>query len=227
MVVSLARWDRIKDPLGILDGFLERARPATGAHLLLAGPDPGQVADDPEAEAVLAGVRGRWRRLPPRARGRGHVACFPLTPAGGEHREGERDPAAGRGGGQEEPAGGVRPGSDRGDVEGPSRRRERRGGSSGAGPASARRAAGRRPSRYRGVRRCDRGAPARTAAGRPARPGRARTGPRPVPQRPALRALGGGLRLGARAASRSPQINGPRGGRASAPMARRRGARSW
>ena len=150
-----------------------------------------------------------------------------VAPAGGEHREGERDPAAGRGGGQEEPAGGVRPGSDRGDVEGPSRRRERRGGSSGAGPASARRAAGRGPSRYRGVRRCDRGAPARTAGGRPARPGRARTGSRPVPQRPALRALGGGLRLGARAASRSPQINGPRGGRASAPMVRYRGARSW
>lgn len=59
MVVSLARWDRIKDPLGILDGFLERVRPAVGAHLLLAGPDPGHVADDPEAEAVLAGVRGR------------------------------------------------------------------------------------------------------------------------------------------------------------------------
>ena len=80
VVVSLARWDRIKDPLGILDGFLQRALPATGAHLLLAGPDPGHVADDPEAEAVLAGVRERWRRLPPRARARVHVACFPLTP---------------------------------------------------------------------------------------------------------------------------------------------------
>ena len=81
MVVSLARWDRIKDPLGVLDGFVERVLTATGAHLLLAGPDPGQVADDPEAEAVLAGVRGRWRRLPPRARARVHVACLPLTPA--------------------------------------------------------------------------------------------------------------------------------------------------
>ena len=81
VVVSLARWDRIKDPLGILDGFLERALAATGAHLLLAGPDPGQVADDPEAEAVLAGVRERWQRLPTRARARVHVACLPLTPA--------------------------------------------------------------------------------------------------------------------------------------------------
>jgi len=53
---------------------------ATGAHLLLAGPDPGQVADDPEAQAVLAGVRERWRALPPRARARVHIACLPLTP---------------------------------------------------------------------------------------------------------------------------------------------------
>ena len=79
VVVSLARWDRIKDPLGILDGFLERVLPATGAHLLLAGPDPSQVADDPDAEAVLADVRERWRRLPPAARARVQVACFPLT----------------------------------------------------------------------------------------------------------------------------------------------------
>ena len=80
VVVSLARWDGIKDPLGILDGFVERVVPATGAHLLLAGPDAGQVADDPEAEAVLAGVRERWRRLPPRARARVHLACLPLNP---------------------------------------------------------------------------------------------------------------------------------------------------
>ncbi len=79
VVVSLTRWDRIKDPLGVLDGFLDRVLAATGAHLLLAGPDASQVADDPEAEAVLADVRERWRRLPPRARARIHVACLPLT----------------------------------------------------------------------------------------------------------------------------------------------------
>ncbi|HZL03960.1 MAG TPA: glycosyltransferase, partial [Coriobacteriia bacterium] len=80
VVVSLARWDRIKDPLGILDGFLERVLPATDAHLLLAGPDANQVADDPDAAAVLADVRERWRRLPPAAGARVHLACLPLTP---------------------------------------------------------------------------------------------------------------------------------------------------
>jgi trehalose synthase len=79
VVVSLARWDRIKDPLGILDGFLERVLAATDAHLLLAGPDANQVADDPDAVAVLADVRERWRRLPPPARARVHLACLPLT----------------------------------------------------------------------------------------------------------------------------------------------------
>ena len=145
VVVSLARWDRIKDPLGVLDGFVERALAATGAHLLLAGPDPGQVADDPEAEAVLAGVRGRWRRLPPRARARVHVACLPLTPA--------EENAAMVNAIQRRAAVVVKKslqegfglGSDRGDVEGPPRRGERCGGPSGAGPAPAQRAAGRRP----------------------------------------------------------------------------------
>ena len=80
VVVSLARWDRIKDPLGILDGFLERVLAATDAHLLLAGPDTDEVADDPDGAAVLADVRERWRRLPPAARARVHVACLPLTP---------------------------------------------------------------------------------------------------------------------------------------------------
>jgi trehalose synthase len=79
VVVSLARWDRIKDPLGILDGFLERVLGATDAHLLLAGPDADHVADDPEAAAVLTDVRDRWRRLAPPARARVHLACLPLT----------------------------------------------------------------------------------------------------------------------------------------------------
>jgi trehalose synthase len=79
VVVSLARWDRIKDPLGILDGFLERVLAASDAHLLLAGPDAHQVADDPEATAVLAEVRERWRRLASSARARIHIACLPLT----------------------------------------------------------------------------------------------------------------------------------------------------
>ena len=52
------------------------------------------------AAAAAPGARAGPCRLPP------------AHPARGERRDGERDPAPGRGGGQEEPAGGVRPGSD-------------------------------------------------------------------------------------------------------------------
>lgn len=79
LVASLARWDRIKDPLGILDGILNRVPASSDAHLLLAGPDTSQVADDPEAAAVLAEVRERWRRLPLPQRARIHLACLPLS----------------------------------------------------------------------------------------------------------------------------------------------------
>jgi trehalose synthase len=48
VVVSLARWDRIKDPLGILDGFVERVLAATDALLLLAGPTPTRSAMTPK-----------------------------------------------------------------------------------------------------------------------------------------------------------------------------------
>ncbi len=80
VVVSLARWDRLKEPLGILDGFLGRVLPRVDAHLLLAGPDASQIADDPEAAAVLAEVRAVWGRLPGAQRSRVHVVCLPLEP---------------------------------------------------------------------------------------------------------------------------------------------------
>ena len=79
VVVSLARWDRIADPLGILDGFLERVLATTDVHLLLAGPDANQAADDPEAGAPLGEVREHGRRLPRPARAGVHLACLPLT----------------------------------------------------------------------------------------------------------------------------------------------------
>jgi trehalose synthase len=51
LVVHLARWDRLKDPLGVMEAFatvLDRA----DARLILAGPAVDAVADDPEAAAV-------------------------------------------------------------------------------------------------------------------------------------------------------------------------------
>jgi trehalose synthase len=63
LVVHLARWDRLKDPLGVMEAFatvLDRA----DARLILAGPAVDAVADDPEAAAVYDEVEQQWERLP-------------------------------------------------------------------------------------------------------------------------------------------------------------------
>ena len=48
------------------------------AHLLLAGPQPSGVADDPEANDVLQACLARWRALPESARQKTHIACIPM-----------------------------------------------------------------------------------------------------------------------------------------------------
>jgi trehalose synthase len=52
-VTQVSRFDRLKDPLGVLKAF-RMARRHARAHLVLAG---GSADDDPEGEAVLAEVR--------------------------------------------------------------------------------------------------------------------------------------------------------------------------
>jgi trehalose synthase len=76
LVVQVSRWDRLKDPIGVLRGFAERV--GGDVHLLLAGPTPASVADDPEAEAVLAEVKACRARLEPAVRRRIHIANLPI-----------------------------------------------------------------------------------------------------------------------------------------------------
>ena len=77
LVVQVSRWDRLKDPSGVIEGFVARGLEPTGAHLMLAGPQFDGVADDPEAEEVLAEVERAWRGLPSRTRSRVHLASLP------------------------------------------------------------------------------------------------------------------------------------------------------
>ena len=78
LVVALSRWDRLKDPLGILHAFAEHASdPAV--RLVLAGPPGTSVADDPEGSAVLRAVRAAWAALPRDARRRIDIAIFPMV----------------------------------------------------------------------------------------------------------------------------------------------------
>jgi len=78
LVVQVSRWDRLKDPIGVMEGFANFVAPDTPAHLLIAGPAVGAVADDPEGAEVLNEARVAWERLPEAARRRVHLACLPM-----------------------------------------------------------------------------------------------------------------------------------------------------
>lgn len=78
IVLHLARWDWLKDPVGVLDCFVADVLSQIDAHLLLAGPTLRAVADDPEAAGVYRQVEQQWRRLAPRARGRVHLIRLPM-----------------------------------------------------------------------------------------------------------------------------------------------------
>ena len=78
LVAQVSRWDRLKDPLGVLAGFVEHVRADEDPHLVLAGPDVTAVADDPEGAEVLAEVEVAWRDLPRAARRRVHLALLPM-----------------------------------------------------------------------------------------------------------------------------------------------------
>ena len=80
LVVQVSRWDRLKDPVGVLDGFVHavEAHGAGQAQLVLAGPDVEGLSNDPEALDVLEQVTARWRALPDGARRRVHVVTLPM-----------------------------------------------------------------------------------------------------------------------------------------------------
>jgi trehalose synthase len=77
-VVQVSRWDRLKDPAGVLRAFVEEIAPETDSHLVLAGPSTAAVADDPEGAAVLAEVSAQAARLSPELRERVHLFSLPM-----------------------------------------------------------------------------------------------------------------------------------------------------
>ena len=80
LVSQISRWDALKDPLGVMRGFAGHVS-HDAAHLLLAGPAPAAVADDPEGERVFREVRDLWLGLPPDVRRRIHLAALPMDDA--------------------------------------------------------------------------------------------------------------------------------------------------
>jgi trehalose synthase len=77
LVAQISRWDRLKDPAGLLTCFSEHLGDSN-AHLLLAGPATGAVADDPEGAEVLREMSASWRALPAATRRRVHLVSLPM-----------------------------------------------------------------------------------------------------------------------------------------------------
>jgi trehalose synthase len=77
VVAQVSRWDRLKDPVGVLRCFADHI-PRADVHLILAGPSVAEVADDPEGAAVLADVRRLRGELPEATRRRVHLASLPM-----------------------------------------------------------------------------------------------------------------------------------------------------
>jgi trehalose synthase len=77
-LVQVSRWDRLKDPAGVLRGFVDGIAPLTDAHLVLAGPSTAAVTDDPEGAAVLAEIVAQADRLSADGRPRVHLLSLPM-----------------------------------------------------------------------------------------------------------------------------------------------------
>lgn len=78
IVTQISRWDPLKDHRGVMEGFCRHVPERTGAHLILAGPSPESIADDPEGSATLDELRAAWADLPAAERARVHIACLPM-----------------------------------------------------------------------------------------------------------------------------------------------------
>jgi trehalose synthase len=78
LVVQVSRWDRLKDPVGVIHGFAHHVAPRTEAHLIVAGPAVEAVSDDPEGAQVLEESIRTWEGLPRDVQGLVHLACLPM-----------------------------------------------------------------------------------------------------------------------------------------------------
>ena len=80
IVLQVSRWDPLKDMTGVLQGFADHVAPVIpGVRLVLAGPDPSSVSDDPEGAAVFAAVQAARAALDPDIRRRIHLVSLPAT----------------------------------------------------------------------------------------------------------------------------------------------------
>jgi trehalose synthase len=78
MVLQVSRWDRLKDPIGLLRMFADHFNERRDVHLVYAGPSTNNVNDDPEGKAVLDAATEVWRSLEPAVQQRVHLLEVPM-----------------------------------------------------------------------------------------------------------------------------------------------------
>lgn len=81
LVVQISRWDRLKDHIGVLQGFTHYVEQGGNARLILAGPNVHAVADDPEGAEVFNEVLSFYRALPHGVRAHVGLANLPMADA--------------------------------------------------------------------------------------------------------------------------------------------------
>jgi trehalose synthase len=132
IVTQVSRWDRLKGWRSLLQGFVrlketdmdrgrldERGRRTIEtARLVLAGPDPGHVADDPEGREVLDELRRDWLALPESLQSDVALLALPMRSPKQNALMVKRAAALLVGGRAELAARGLRPHRHRGNVEG-------------------------------------------------------------------------------------------------------------
>jgi trehalose synthase len=79
IVTQVSRWDRLKDPLGVMNGFADHVATSSDAHLVLAGPAVEAVSDDPEGAHVLEEVRVAHSQMSLEIQACIHLAALPMA----------------------------------------------------------------------------------------------------------------------------------------------------
>jgi trehalose synthase len=81
LLTQVSRWDRLKDPAGVLAAFERYVVPHLDCHLVLAAPSVNGVSDDPEGAEVLEELAAASKNLSPPVRARVHLASLPMEDA--------------------------------------------------------------------------------------------------------------------------------------------------
>ncbi len=64
IVLQVSRWDRLKDPMGVMDAYVKHVASRVDSWLVLAGPSPSSVRDDPEQPEIIRDLIERRQNLP-------------------------------------------------------------------------------------------------------------------------------------------------------------------